>query len=317
MPDGVALFEPPDTPVPVLLAEPVAGVAGGAGVADEAGSGRPPARGNALLVPGFTGSKEDYIALLMPLAERGWRVAAMDLPGQGGVPGLGPRGAHTPQSLADAVARVADWLSPIAPVHLVGHSMGGLVTREVVIAHPERLLSWVPMCSGPGRVPSVQDASLRQLQLALAAMPIEQVWAQKEAIDRAGGWTPPNDEVARFVAERFVRNDPAALSDFAEILITAEDRTDLAAAAMAGGRIDGRRIGSGGMAGPRIGGAVLTGETDDAWPLAQQEQMARRLGVPWLLTPGGHNPAVDDPDATAAALDSVWAAAESARASRR
>ena len=298
-------------PVPVLVLDAVTDVADvtdapvrrdatGAAVDDMRTSGRVAgAAGNVLLVPGFTGSKEDFIALLRPLAERGWRVAALDLPGQGGAPGLGGRGAHTPQALAEVVARVADWFSPDVPVHLVGHSMGGLVTREVVIAHPERLASWVPMCSGPGAVPESQFSTLRGLQLGLAALPIEQVWAQKEAMDRAGGWVPPSEEVAAFVATRFVRNDPDALADFAEILMTAEDRSDLAAAAIA-------RCG--------IGGAVLTGETDDAWPLAQQESMAERLGVPWVVVPGvGHNPAVDDPEATAAALDRLFRAAGGAR----
>ena len=281
MPDGVGLFAPPNTIVPVLLTEPDT-------------SETPVLQGrNVLLVPGFTGSKEDFIALLRPLADRGWRVAAMDLPGQGGVPGLGARGAHSPQTLAAVVAQVADWLSPDEPVHLVGHSMGGLVTREVVIARPERIATWVPMCSGPGPVPAAQDQTLRGLQIALATLPIDQVWVHKEAMDRAGGWVPPSDEVARFVADRFVRNDPDALADFAEILMTAEDRTGLAAAAMA-------RAG--------VGGAVLTGETDDAWPLAEQERMAHRLGVPWVIVPAvGHNPAVDDPAATADALDEIFA----------
>ena len=104
MPDGVGLFEPPDSPLPVLVAEARTDVTGGADVTSgEAGS----ARGDVLLVPGFTGSKEDFIAILEPLAAFGWRVAAMDLPGQGGAPALGPRGSHTARTLADSVAAVA------------------------------------------------------------------------------------------------------------------------------------------------------------------------------------------------------------------
>ncbi|TGB13279.1 alpha/beta hydrolase, partial [Streptomyces palmae] len=41
-----------------------------------------PVRGTALLVPGFTGSKEDFIALLEPLATAGFRVVAVDGRGQ-------------------------------------------------------------------------------------------------------------------------------------------------------------------------------------------------------------------------------------------
>jgi pimeloyl-ACP methyl ester carboxylesterase len=281
MPDGVALFEPPTTAVPVLLAEPVTGVADGTdGTRD------------VLLVPGFTGSKEDYIAIVAPLAHRGWRVAAMDLPGQGGVPALGPRGTSTPGALARSVREVAGWLAPGRRVHLVSHSMGGIVAREFLVEHPESVASWTAICSGPAAVPGQAFDKLIQLQTAIAALPMDQVWALKEAADRAGGWNPPSEEVAQFCARRFIANDPAALADFADILMTAPDRTELAAAAM-------------GAAG--IGGAVITGELDDAWPLDQQEQMAARLGVPWLTVPGvGHNPATEDPQTTVALLDSVF-----------
>ena len=39
-------------------------------------------RGTVLMVPGFTGSKEDFRFLLAPLAEQGWRVVAVDQRGQ-------------------------------------------------------------------------------------------------------------------------------------------------------------------------------------------------------------------------------------------
>ena len=293
MPDGVALLAPPAAPWPVLMAEPVT----------DAPDGAPGADGprDVLLVPGFTGSKEDYIAVLAPLAQRGWRVAAMDLPGQGGVPGLGPRGSHTPAALAGSVADVAGWFAPGRRVHLVSHSMGGIVAREFLLAHPGSVATWTAICSGPGAVPGQAFAKLQAMQGAIVALPMEQVWALKEASDRSEGWVPPSDEVAQFVARRFAANDPAALADFAEILMTAPDRTEEAAAAMAA---------------HGIGGAVITGALDDAWPLDQQEQMAGRLGVPWHVVPGvGHNPTTEDAAATVALLDATfgaWAAGDGA-----
>ncbi len=284
MPDGVALFAPPTAPAPVLLAEPDAGVTGGADAT----------RGDVLLVPGFTGSKEDFIAILAPLAALGWRVAAMDLPGQGGFAGLGPRGSHTPETLADSVLAVAAWFAPDRRVHLVGHSMGGIVTRAAVLADPGRMASWSPVCSGPGPIPAQGHASLLGLQAALAAVPMEHIWLRKEAMDRAGGWNPPSDEVAEFCARRFIANDPAALGDFADILMHVTDRTEEAA----------RTIRAAGVA-----GAVVTGALDDAWPVAEQGLMAQRLGVAWHVIPDvGHNPATEDPPATVAVLDGIFAA---------
>jgi pimeloyl-ACP methyl ester carboxylesterase len=289
MPDGVGLSGPPDAPVPVLVTEAATDGAGGAG--GMSGS----ARGDVLLVPGFTGSKEDFIAILEPLAAFGWRVAAMDLPGQGGAPALGPRGSHTTRTLADVVAAVAEWFAPGRRVHLVGHSMGGLVTRELVLSQPERLASWTTMSSGPGSIPAHAHTGLLQLEAALASAPIEAVWAAKEAMDRAGGWDPPSPEVADFCARRFLTNDPAALADCAEILMTAPDLTDQVAAALDESMLPA---------------AVVTGELDDAWPPAVQEDMAERLRVPWHTLPGlGHNPATEDPQLTATALNDIFASA--------
>jgi pimeloyl-ACP methyl ester carboxylesterase len=348
MPDGVGLFVPPDAPLPVLVAEAATGGAGGADVTEgptgeragaepDAGAGpgaepgtgagpgaepgtgagpgaapaageqpdaepgparAPTARGDVLLVPGFTGSKEDFIAILEPLAAFGWRVAAMDLPGQGGAPALGPRGSHTLRTLADSVAAVARWFAPGRRVHLVGHSMGGLVTRELVLSDPASLASWTAMSSGPASIPAHGHTALLQLEAALASAPIEVVWAMKEQLDRAGGWDPPSQDVADFCARRFITNDPAALSDCAEILMTASDLTEQVAAALAAAELPA---------------AVVTGEIDDAWLPDTQKDMAERLGVAWYTLPGlGHNPATEDPQLTAAALNEVLSAAADA-----
>jgi pimeloyl-ACP methyl ester carboxylesterase len=198
------------------------------------------------------------------------------------------------------VAEVADWCAPDRPVHLVGHSMGGLITRELVLSRAHRLASWVPMCSGPASVPASGHTKLLQLEAALATFPMEVIWTQKEQLDRAGGWNPPSQEVADFCARRFIANDPIALADCAELLMTATDRTAEVADVLAA---SGLRA------------AVLTGETDDEWPTESQRQMAERLAAPWHVVPGvGHNPATEDPAATAAALHGIFIAAPASSA---
>ena len=61
-----------------------------------------PDAGDVLLVPGFTGSKEDFAPLLEPLSASGWRVTAIDLPGQYESPGPSRRAAYTPAALTTA-----------------------------------------------------------------------------------------------------------------------------------------------------------------------------------------------------------------------
>jgi pimeloyl-ACP methyl ester carboxylesterase len=56
---------------------------------------------------------------------------------------------------------------------------------------------------------------------------------------------------------------------------------------------------------------VLYGEDDNAWPTAQQRDMAVRLGAERTCIPGAaHNPNVEAPATTAHALTSFWKASE-------
>ncbi len=48
---------------------------------------------------------------------------------------------------------------------------------------------------------------------------------------------------------------------------------------------------------------MLAGEHDDAWPLDEQRDMARRLGTELVLLPGAaHSPAVENPDGLVSVL---------------
>src|SRR5579875_1303500 len=94
----------------------------------------------ALLVPGYTGSKEDFLSVLHQLAAAGRRVIAIDMRGQYETPGpADPRcyaierlGADVADIVSAVAARTADTPSACG-VHLLGHSFGGLVAREAVL----------------------------------------------------------------------------------------------------------------------------------------------------------------------------------------
>src|SRR4051812_2297884 len=72
----------------------------------DARPGRVP-RGTVVLVPGFTGSKEDFIALLEPVAAAGYRAVAIDGRGQYESPGPRDEAAYAQGALArDLLAQV-------------------------------------------------------------------------------------------------------------------------------------------------------------------------------------------------------------------
>jgi pimeloyl-ACP methyl ester carboxylesterase len=90
---------------------------------------------NLLLVHGLGGSAENWTAVGDSLSRYG-RVVALDLAGFGKTP-PGERGS-TVDANADLVLSVIDDLD-IAPVTLVGNSMGGLISILAAVASPDRI----------------------------------------------------------------------------------------------------------------------------------------------------------------------------------
>jgi pimeloyl-ACP methyl ester carboxylesterase len=79
---------------------------GGAGPLAALDTGGEAVRGTALLVAGYTGSKEDFAPLLAPLAEAGYRVVAIDQRGQYESPGPDDPSAYSVEELAGDVLEV-------------------------------------------------------------------------------------------------------------------------------------------------------------------------------------------------------------------
>jgi pimeloyl-ACP methyl ester carboxylesterase len=240
-----------------------------------------------LLLPGYTGSKEDFGPLLRPLADAGLRVYAIDLPGQFESPGPPDAAAYSTARLATAVREIAAKLGP--RVHLLGHSFGGLVARAAVLAGPGAFASLVLMDSGPSAIGGERRARIDELAPLLAESGLAAVYAatQASAASRPD-YVPPPAPLAAFLERRFLAGVPAMLQGMGDALRTEPDRVDELAAS-----------------GVRT--LVLYGVGDDAWAPAVQDAMARRLGARRVAIAGAaHSPAVENPLATAAALVAFW-----------
>lgn len=248
-------------------------------------SSRP--RGQVLLIPGFTGSKEDFAALLPLLAETAWSAVAYDQRGQFESPVAADEDFSLAGLAADARA-LCHAVFGTAQVHLVGHSFGGLVAASAALRWPKAWASLTLLCSGPGGL----DPGLRDEPLAAAAAlerkGLEWVYQAMAKRDREHGRPPDSPDIEEFLHRRFLANSADSLAAMARHLGEAPDFTaDLAA-------LD-------------LPVAVMRGERDDAWPHDVQDRLAEALDTAVVvIADAAHSPAWEQPEQTRDALVRFW-----------
>ncbi|GAA1973780.1 alpha/beta fold hydrolase [Kitasatospora viridis] len=246
-------------------------------------------RGTALLVPGFTGSKEDFIALLEPLAEAGYRTVALDQRGQFETGGPADRSAYALPEMGRDLAAVTGALADGGPLHLLAHSFGGFVAREAVLAAagPLPWSSLTLLSTGPGPICAAEAARTKMLMDALEGLDLETIWQIMQQMEGEDA-SRHEPEIAEFLHRRWVANVPESLLGFGERLLGEPDRTaELAAVAL-----------------PKL---YVSGEQDYAWPVEEQEATAGRLDAAYHRVAGaGHSPNAERPAETAALLTDFW-----------
>ncbi|KUL41754.1 hydrolase [Streptomyces sp. NRRL F-4489] len=247
--------------------------------------------GTALLVPGFTGSKEDFIGLLAPLAAAGFRAVAVDGRGQHETPGPRDQPAYEQRELAlDVLAQARALGEPGGgPLHLLGHSLGGLITRAAVLCDPAPFRTLTVLSSGPAAIDPAQQARVRMLIDALGRMDMARVWEAMRALDppeAADADTPP--EVGAFLRQRWLNTVPEQLIATGRQMLAEPDR--VAELARTGLPVH-----------------VVSGAVDYAWPVPLMDDMARRLAARrTVIEDAEHSPNAERPDKTAQALSGFW-----------
>ncbi|MET9834085.1 alpha/beta hydrolase [Streptomyces sp. NPDC006385] len=246
-------------------------------------------RGVALLLPGFTGSKEDFTLMHQPLAARGYRTIAVD--GRGQHESDGPEHDESPYAQGELARDVLAQAAAVGgPLHLLGHSLGGQISRAAVLLDHSPFRSLTLMASGPAQISESQQQRVKLLRDALSVMSMAETW---EAIRAMG----PPEEVggpARGIGgqdllrRRWLGTKPAQLLATGRQLCTEPDRVEELAAVP-------------------LPFHVLSGASDDTWPIPVLDDMAARLNARRTIIPGAeHSPNADQPLRTAQAVADFW-----------
>lgn len=230
-----------------------------------------PSAPRVVLVPGATGSKEDFVLMAPLLAEAGYFVQSFDLPGNFESYEAGARpGADPDYDLY--VDDVVAFLEVGSPAHLLGYSFAGIVAQLVVARRPELVRSLTLLTTPPETGDTYRTVKrIGRFSRFVSARVVTRlmVWgirANATRVDRAR---------MAFVRSRFALTRYACIADAVALMQRAPD----AAAAVAATGI------------PVL---VATGE-HDLWPVERSALFAERLGARLVVYPTGHSPCETTP----------------------
>jgi pimeloyl-ACP methyl ester carboxylesterase len=229
-----------------------------------------------VLVPGVTGSKEDFILMMLPLAEAGFHVLAYDMAGQYESRDAGPENLQPPARHYDHDLFVTDLVAVLesapGPVHVLGYSFAGTVAQLALVRRPELFLSLTllsaPPQSGQGfrgvkRIGWISGLTTGRVGAALMIWGVTQNFVHVPAGRLA------------FVRERFLLTRRSSVADIISLMKRAPDLDTV-------------------LLSSPIPKLVAVGE-HDLWPLALHRAFANTIGATLAVYPTGHSPCETSP----------------------
>ena len=224
-----------------------------------------------VLIPGATGSKEDFV-LMMPLfAAAGYRVESYDLAGQYESWDAGPWNLAPPRAHYDERLFLDDLLAVLddgaGRAHVLGYSFAGTLAELALLARPDRFASLTLLSAPP--VPGQAFRGVKRIgPISRITSPRQNaalmLWGIRNNLNRV----PPRR--LAFVRERFALTRRESVDDIIGLMMRTPDlRTALAAAPS-----------------PKL---VAVGE-HDLWPRAMHQRFARDIGAGFAVYLTGHSP---------------------------
>lgn len=235
-----------------------------------------PGNPRVVLVPGVTGSKEDFALMLSPLAEAGFHVLAYDMAGQYESAEAGPENLVPPRDRYDHDLFVNDLLTILGsapgPAHVLGYSFAGTVAQIALARHPELFASLTLLSAPPQpgqgfrgvkRIGWISGLTTGRIGAALMIWGVEQNFVH----------VPPGR--LAFVRHRFRLTRRSSVADIIALMKHAPDLNAVLAATPI----------------PKL---VAVGE-HDLWPLALHRDFASRIGATLAVYRAGHSPCETSP----------------------
>jgi 3-oxoadipate enol-lactonase len=252
-----------------------------------------------LLVHGFGGAKEDFADHVDALAAR-HRVVTFDHRGHGASDKPADAAAYSLDRMAADVLAVADGLG-IDAFRLLGHSMGGMVSRRVVLAEPERIDALVLMDTSPGPIPRL-DPELAELAAGIILEQGKDVL--KPMLDEAGTLESPahlrllaeRPEMLEYEARNWQALSPVMWATMLLELVHQPDQLEL-------------------LAGVHCPTLVIVGDQDEPFVDASRAMAAVIPGAELVVVrDAGHSPQFENPGRWFEALDGFLLGVERAPA---
>jgi pimeloyl-ACP methyl ester carboxylesterase len=228
-------------------------------------------RGRVVLLPGVTGSKEDFTLMFPLLAGAGYQVESYDLAGQFESHSAGPENLDPPRPKYDYRLFIDDLLAVLesgrTPAHVLGYSFAGLVAQLALAERPELFASLTLLSTPPAsgqvfrgvkRIGWLSDRITARQAAGLL------IWGITNNLNKV-----PPQRIA-FVRARFDLTRRASVEDIAG---TAMHTPDVTAAVRAASI-------------PKL---VAVG-AHDLWPTQQHAAYARLIGARLAVYETGHSP---------------------------
>lgn len=245
-----------------------------------------PADPRVVLVPGVSGSKEDFALVLPVLAASGYYVQSYDLAGNYESATAGPTDPKTRYSYELFADDLIAFLESGEPAHLLGYSFAGTIAEIVTVQRPELVRSLTLLATPPEPGNGFRGVKILGPFTWMATGGIG------ASLMRWGIVTNKNKVPQTrldFVRLRFEQTSMRSMADIITLMKRAPDlRPQLRDAAI-----------------PKL---VAVG-AHDLWPVELHAQLAERIGAELAVYDTGHSPCETTPNQLARDLLGLFATA--------